>query len=554
MRLSPLAFVALALTAKAPSYTLLLAGLSAPLTFAAVLLYNRTALVARLVSFLFAVSAALVTFSGSSLAIFVALAAALVVLAATSRLSSPSVVSSAVLFCASAMFLASVPTLAVSENLPQVLFLALLVGVSSAVLPLATARVSSPVPRRVSVAMASMLLALPVAFTSSADSAAISSGISASPNIELCPDLGGDTIKSVECYSAVLIDEYRTNGLPSAIQLVERAYAAPAPLGRHFSENCHESLHFLGKAAALDVTGEIRDVIAQGTDLCAAGFGHGIWEMAYGSMTTDKLVEKVPTICRGWEGYNRSEEGSSGIGCRHILGHTLATRFRAHIEDVAAVCLIRDPQVDQNSELTQDETIAQNNCLAGLFMENFLDLNRFRTSDVDTARPFATCEHPKILVDERLMWGCYNEIGAMVVPWSDFDLQKSLEACRDQVAKNSIPEFIEISCYDSIARSIGPVIDRDPVSLQKACADIADKRLLAYCVRGLAGVVAFDSSNLAQARNLCNTALSDQEAVRICLDRVGEIAKALDSSKVAGDKDAPPNVSPPLSEQDQSQP
>jgi hypothetical protein len=132
----------------------------------------------------------------------------------------------------------------------------------------------------------------------------------------------------------------------------------------------------------------------------------------------------------------------------------------------------------------------------------------------------------------------------MVVPWSDFSLQKSIQACRDQVVKNDIPEFVEISCYDSISRAIGPVIDRDPVSLQNACASLTEQRLLTYCVRGLAGVVAFDSNNLAAARNLCTATLPAPEDLKICMERVDEIALALDSSKVAGDKGSPTPTTP----------
>jgi len=538
-RFSPAALVLLAFTEGSSGYTLVAAALAVLLVALTLhLTSNPASPLAPVVSMLLASTTGFMVFAATPIAVFVAVSASLLTASSVSRVLSASMWSFAASLCAGAMFLASVPVLAYSSELPAVLAVSLIVGLAFLVLLVVSVRRTGTPAKLATAALAAVLLTLPVAFTSPSSDSDLATGLSASPNLEECAALGGDTIKSVECYSAVLIDEYRTNGLPATIRLVERAYTAPMPLGPHFAENCHESLHFLGKATALSTTGEIRDVISEGTDMCSAGFGHGIWEMAYGSMSTEALVQKVPTICRGWEGLNRSAEGSSGIGCRHILGHTLATRYRTHIEDIAAVCLIRDPDADPNSELTQDETISQNNCLAGLFMENFLDLNRFRTTDVDAAHPFTTCEHPKIAADSRLLWGCYNEVGAMVVPWSDFDLKKSLEACRDQVKKFSIPEFVEVSCYDSITRSIGPAIDRDPASMQKACSGITDPRLLTYCVTGIAAVLAFDSNDIAAARNLCSAVLTTPTAAETCLKRVEEISQSLAASEVAGDGDS----------------
>lgn len=541
-RFAPVAVLLLALVESTPSYVPLLA---IPAAIASLLPFRKMS-----VPLLASLAMAIGVFHGTPAALVSATAALVLTTLAASKVATRSNVVSAAAFLVAAMTLATVPLLAISSDRVSVAAVAFAAALVAMIVSVVSLRSTGALPRKIALVAASLLIATPFGLVSTNDDGAgIAAGINASPNMAECPKLGNDTIKAVECYAAVLIDEYRTNGLPSAISLVERAYDAPAPLGSHFAENCHESLHFLAKATALSLTGDIRDAIAAGTDMCAAGFGHGVWEMQYGAMPTTALVSSVPTICRGWEGLDRSEEGAAGIGCRHILGHTLATRYRGNVEDVASVCLIRDPLVDSSTELTQDETISQNNCLAGLFMENFLDLNRFRNNDINGSDPFDTCEHPKIVGDERLMWGCYNEVGAMVVPWSDYDLNTSLRACKSQAETFNIPEFVKLSCYDSIARSIGPALAYESDQMIGACASVDPGELQTYCVKGIAAAVGFNSNDIDLANLICEKNLPDAESRKLCTDRIDEVAAALESSKVAGDRGTPASPAPPTTSQ-----
>jgi hypothetical protein len=393
-------------------------------------------------------------------------------------------------------------------------------------------RTSTTAPVVVAAGASLVLLGVAAAFAS--PPATSSPGLEAAP-LDQCASLRSEVIASVECYSQVLIDEYQANGLPSAISLVKTSFDLPPPVGPHFANNCHEALHFLGKAAALDIDGDIREVIRQGTDMCAAGFGHGIWEIQYALMTDDELIESVPVICRGWDGYERSEEGSFGIGCRHILGHTLASRYRGNIEEVAPLCLVRDPEADADSELVEDEIVARNNCLAGLFMENFLDLTRFRKQDLDLTKPFATCEHPVVAADEVLSWGCYNEIGALVVPSTGYDMAASLTACRDQADRVGLVGWIKESCYDSMARAIAPALEYTKDDMANACRPLVDQELLTYCAKGVAAAYAFNANDMVGALDICELLLKDPDQLQICSVRIEEIRKSLDSSRPAGD-------------------
>jgi hypothetical protein len=379
---------------------------------------------------------------------------------------------------------------------------------------------------------AAAMLALPIAFLTPAQAAGPVHGDVGvyATGMDECPKLLGDTIASVECYAQVLVDEYRSNSLESAITMVKASFDAPAPLGPHFANNCHESLHFLAKAVALQSPGEdLRETIKRGTDMCAAGFGHGVWEMQYSLMSTADLVAAAPTICRGWEGYSRSDEGSYGIGCRHILGHTMATRFRGHVADVAATCLIRDPLADPVSELNQEEIISRNNCLAGLFMENFLDLSRNRQVDIDTLHPYATCEDPQVAANLDIMWGCYNEIGAMVLPYYNNDTKLAYESCKGQQDNLGVPQYIVESCYDSMARSIGPTLEYEDDAMVNSCTPLGSGEIHAYCIRGAAASVAFNSNSIERGNEICKKNVSGTW-LEICLTRVGEIKEALSAS------------------------
>jgi len=174
-----------------------------------------------------------------------------------------------------------------------------------------------------------------------------------------------------------------------------------------------------------------------------------------------------------------------------------------------------------------------------LFMENNLDLNRFREDNIDSANPFATCEGSKVVVDEILMWGCYNEVGAMVVPYTDFDMAKSLIACQEQQMKFEIAQWIIESCYDSITRSIAPSLDYDIRSMSQACSAVPAGELYAHCIKGIAAAITFSSNIVEEGMRLCTDNLTDPVYLEMCTDRILEIADILAVSRTEGDNDLP---------------
>jgi hypothetical protein len=472
------------------------------------------------------------TYSATVLALVAAVLTSGAALAAFYAQSHNSTTASLLCAITASVLLVSLPVIAATESNAPVAgaaFAAALVLLFSSLIGL---RFESGLLRTLGGLGAAAMLALPIAFLTPAVAAGPVRGDVGvfATGMDECPKLLGDTIASVECYSQVLVDEYRSNSLESAIALVKSSFDAPSPLGPHFANNCHESLHFLAKAVALQSPGEdLRETIKRGTDMCAAGFGHGVWEMQYSLMSTEDLVEAAPTICRGWEGYSRSDEGSFGIGCRHILGHTMATRYRGHVADVAATCLIRDPLADPVSELNQEEIISRNNCLAGLFMENFLDLSRNRQGDIDSLDPYATCEDPKVAGNLDILWGCYNEIGAMVLPFYNNDAKAAYESCKAQQDELGVPQYIVESCYDSMARSLGPTLEYEDVAMVGSCSPLGSGEIHAYCVRGAAAAVAFNSNSIERGNEICRQNVSG-EWLDICLARIEEIREALDAS------------------------
>jgi hypothetical protein len=377
---------------------------------------------------------------------------------------------------------------------------------------------------------ASVLLAAPVGLTAPTETAPAGSFASAVKvqSLTRCETLS--TLEAVECYASELIDVYDAAGLAEAISVVYAAYESPAPLGPHFANNCHEALHFLAKAVAMDEP-DPTSVIRSGTNLCAAGFGHGVWEVSYGSMTTDELTELAPTICRGWEGFNRSEEGSAGIGCRHILGHTLGTRFIGQVGDVAEVCLVRDPTMDPDSDWLQDEIIARDNCLAGLFMENFLSITRTRPDDPINADPFLACSDPKVAGNALIAWGCYNEIGGVLAPKLGFDIGLALQACREQGELLSLEGHVLAACFDSVARASAPALEYELDAAVAACDPISDEELRDWCARSLAATLFFNSNNRASGEAMC-ALIRDPEMAEDCGARLDDVEGSLGASKV----------------------
>lgn len=352
-------------------------------------------------------------------------------------------------------------------------------------------------------------------------------------NLERCVATGGDVLMAVACYSTSLVHYYETHrDLPRTIRQVRAAFGAAPPLGPHFQNNCHETLHFLGRAVAEDYEDDPRRAIHDGTDLCSAGFGHGIWEIIYADMSDDEFIEEMPTLCRGWDGLERSEEGSAGIGCRHILGHSLASRFRDEVESVAHLCLVRDPLVADNAEVSRDEVQQRNNCLAGLFMENFLDLTRNRSVELAALDMFAPCVHPDVAVSDEIAWGCYNEVGALVAPAHMFEPSPALRACREHADTYDLVSNSRHACYDSVARAVAPAIEYQVGPAIEQCDVETDDELRAWCARGLGAAIYFNSNVRAMGESVC-TALTDGEMLELCRGRLDEIEEVLGVSRTA---------------------
>jgi hypothetical protein len=352
-------------------------------------------------------------------------------------------------------------------------------------------------------------------------------------NLSRCVATGGDAPLAVACYANSLIDELRAGGtVASTLETVNEAFFAPPPVGPHFRNNCHETLHFLARKIAHEFEGDRRDLIRKGTDLCSAGFGHGIWEVIYADLSNDEFIAAVPTICRGWDGYNRSQDGSAGIGCRHIVGHNLASRFVGKVDTVAHYCLERDPELAaQSAELSQDETIARGNCLAGLFMEDFLDLTRNSGTRLSAAEAFSPCERPLVADNVKVAWGCYNEIGALVSPAVNFNPVAGIEMCRSQAVKAKLDDVLRFACYDSIARATVPAFDYDTDELISACSVSTDDEVRGWCAIGVGAAVMFNSNIRAEGERVCDR-LASGKFLADCYIRLDEISKILATSVV----------------------
>ena len=353
-------------------------------------------------------------------------------------------------------------------------------------------------------------------------------------DLERCVQTGGDTLMAVTCYATSLLADYReTNSLADTLGVVEQAFFSGGPLGRHFQNHCHESLHFLSRTIARETPGDKRQVIREGTDLCSAGFGHGIWEVIYADLTNDEFIAEIPTMCTGWDGEERTEEGSAGIGCRHILGHNLATRFRGEVATVAAMCKVRDPQVAaQSPDLSRSEVQHRTNCLAGLFMEDFLDLTRNRTEDIPPGQKlFEVCAVPELLEDEELGWGCYNEIGALLTPTVRYDPIAAIALCRTHADELDLHMELRTACYDSVARSVAPAIAYQVDEAIEACSRTNEEYLKGWCVRGLATAIMFNSNSRAFGDEVC--AVVTGEHLESCMNRLDGLGDVLDLSVTA---------------------
>lgn len=306
-----------------------------------------------------------------------------------------------------------------------------------------------------------------------------------------------------ECYVELLSVD-AAGEVPAMLTEVGRLLVDPA-VGMHFSIECHEVLHDLGKK--LDAEIGPLDMSASPDQSCATGFQHGIAEHRLGRLSDSELLAAGPTWC----------DGQSLPVCRHILGHvamrrTLAVSNTPDPGYVVGVCSSEDATARPGDRSARLEEFR---CLDGAYME--WALWAMRTDDSSVPRPPEQACIDLHATSKLLASACLSQVGALMLGQYPSSAD-ALDACQRNVAEvsaaaarlcvfsviNSIVSLsedplaeaavyctgdIEADCHVGFARSIAANLGDE--SIEPSCTAMAREKSRA-CIEAANGPYPFE--------------------------------------------------------------
>lgn len=262
---------------------------------------------------------------------------------------------------------------------------------------------------------------------------------------------------------------------------------------------CHQLTHVIGRTA-----GELRGAaaFAQGGELCASGYYHGVTEAVMVRIGAAQIVNQAQAVCAD----HREQHPTSFLhyNCVHGMGHGFMALFETDTFRSLAGC-----------DLLADAW-EQHHCYGGVFMENLtaIDSATRPSKDLRPAEPLYPCT----AVATRYKGDCYIKQTAYALYVRNDDFSVVFRLCRDAADA----DFRAI-CYqgigaDAAIKSSKHVIGEaaQAATTRQLCLLGPDSEARSNCVSGAVTTIVRDlEGDDTQSRALCG-ALDGQELTAVC--------------------------------------
>lgn len=267
---------------------------------------------------------------------------------------------------------------------------------------------------------------------------------------ESCVGLVGS--EETTCFTEVFVDEYETDGLESAVALMEYTSTDPGMLGERFAARCHEIAHAIGLATRITFEPNLD---SRAPTRCRSGFFHGIHSQRFAVHSgSAALLTVAPSVCVGSEVLIGVGRGGVGNGCRHALGHEMLLRGADPL-DAARACML--PVV-----ATHNPESAAADCLHGLYMEVFLTFEATGSYQ----DPVVVCA-PARSVALAASLACIGESGPSLFRLGESDGTKS--AFHSCTVFGEQDQALALSCAGGLGRAASAFLANDREDLELYC-------------------------------------------------------------------------------------
>jgi hypothetical protein len=224
----------------------------------------------------------------------------------------------------------------------------------------------------------------------------------------------------------------------------------------HFTLECHEVLHDLGKRAEEEHGPLSLDEAP--VDSCVNGFQHGVLEVRLGGVGDEELVRGRSSWC----------VGEDAALCLHLLGHVAMRRSLAKGEYTDAHTYTE--QVCANGatpDSSREVALHEFRCLDGAYMEWTVWLLR--------QDPGAIPEHPEAICRDLINTSkvaasaCYSQIGLLLYEKAGTE-SAAFNVCKAEAA--TVGEALGNMCIFAVANAVASFSEDVVAAATEFCSDI----------------------------------------------------------------------------------
>lgn len=237
------------------------------------------------------------------------------------------------------------------------------------------------------------------------------------------------------CYAADILAAASRTGAGGAVERSNELLGLQGAAGEHFSIECHETLHIVGKERARLGDTSFVDVPV---DSCLAGYVHGVLEYQLADVQDNDLFAATAAIC--------TEKKDFPL-CDHLVGHIVARRHLSSLSKVISTCM------PSESFATREDKLRPYRCLDGAFMERGLAEVRtedWRGSVSAAVQGCRDLEQSHPLAAEA----CFGQAGTKLYIASGDDFAAAVNACAELEMTNVDTETsrqLRYTCAGSVA-------------------------------------------------------------------------------------------------------
>jgi hypothetical protein len=299
------------------------------------------------------------------------------------------------------------------------------------------------------------------------------------------PECDGERSIDGSCLTARYAAMTQTKGAVAALVDLDSTIAS----NQYARSMCHQLTHVIGRTAG-SIHG--KSAFAQGRDICASGYFHGVTEAVMLAIGPDRIRDQVQSVCS--DERERGEGSYAHYNCVHGMGHGFMAVYDDDLTRSLAGC----------DALTREWE--QRHCYGGVFMENLTSFGK-SLDPRGSLRPEEPL-FPCTAVTRRYKSECYIEQTAYALFVRNDDFAAVFVLCRTAAD----PDFRDV-CYQGLGGDAAILASKyvtgdeaRAATTRSLCMNGPDSTAQSNCIIGAVDTMIRDSSgDGTRAQALCAT-------------------------------------------------